>query len=38
MDVDAKDIGGAHEAVRKAHQTDTVKVFIDKVKVLRENV
>jgi hypothetical protein len=37
MDVEAKDIGEVHEAVRTAHQTDEVRVFIDKVKVLGEN-
>lgn len=36
MDVEAKDIGDVHDAVRKAHQTDEVRVFIDKVKVLGE--
>lgn len=37
MDVEAKDIGDVHDAVRKAHQTDDVRVFIDKVKVIGEN-
>lgn len=36
MDVEAKDIGGVHDVVRKAHQTDDVRVLIDKVKVLGE--
>ena len=37
MDVDAKDIGAAHEAIFSKYRTDTVRVFIDKVKVLGEN-
>jgi hypothetical protein len=34
MDVDARNVGEAHDAVRKAHQTEDVRVFIDKVKVV----
>ena len=37
MDVEAKDVGAAHEAVFSKYRTDTVRVFIDKVKVLGEN-
>ena len=36
MVVGAQSIGGAHDAVREAHQTDDVRVFIDKTKVVRE--
>lgn len=35
-DCDAEDIGGAHTAVRLHVGDKDVKVFIDKVKVLRE--